>query len=153
MKSITLLLGEIVNFILVVKLIIILIFYKIKNHCIIFQWINCSHKKIYLYYQVNCVVWTTMHFWRDNHSTSINACEVWRAIVGIQVSKREFHTHIHLDWTKVEFLFCILKKKIVLCADPLKSFSFFLFTPNSISHCSWKQSHYCWKPSYILRFL
>ena len=30
---------------------------------------------------------------------------------GVQVSKREFHTHIHLDYTIIEFLSCILKNK------------------------------------------
>ena len=31
---------------------------------------------------------------------------------GVQVSKRELHTHICLDWTGVKFLSCIkLKKK------------------------------------------
>ena len=30
---------------------------------------------------------------------------------GIQVSRRELHTHIHLNYTKVEFLSCIKKNK------------------------------------------
>ena len=34
---------------------------------------------------------------------------VWEARVGIQVSKRELHTHIHLDYAKIEFLSCIKK--------------------------------------------
>ena len=29
----------------------------------------------------------------------------------VQVSRREFHTHIHLDYVRVEFLSCIKKKK------------------------------------------
>ena len=37
------------------------------------------------------------------------------ARVGVQVSRRKFHTHIHLDYTRVEFLSCIIKKKNVNC--------------------------------------
>ena len=37
------------------------------------------------------------HPWCDGHSTSISTCEVWGARAGVQVSKREFHTHIHLN--------------------------------------------------------
>ena len=33
----------------------------------------------------------------SGHSTNTNACGVWGTRVGVQVSKREFHTHIHLD--------------------------------------------------------
>ena len=39
----------------------------------------------------------TAHFWCYDHSTSISVCEIWEARVRIQVSKREFHTHIHLN--------------------------------------------------------
>ena len=38
---------------------------------------------------------------------SISACGVWEVWAVVQVSKREFHTHIHLDLTIIEFLFCI----------------------------------------------
>ena len=54
---------------------------------------------------------TTMHSWYDGHSISISACEVWEKRTGIQVSKREFHTYIHLDYVKVKILSCIKKKK------------------------------------------
>ena len=39
-----------------------------------------------------------------------------RARVGVQVSKREFHTRIHLDYVRVKFLSCIkkIKKKLIL---------------------------------------
>ena len=30
----------------------------------------------------------------------------------IQVSRREFHTHIHLDYTRIKFQSCIKKIKI-----------------------------------------
>ena len=33
---------------------------------------------------------------------------------GVQVSKREFHTHIHLDYVRVKFLYCIIKKKVIV---------------------------------------
>ena len=42
---------------------------------------------------------------------SISACGVWRAKVGIQVSRREFYTHIHLDYVRVEILSCKKRKK------------------------------------------
>ena len=31
-----------------------------------------------------------------NKSTNINACEVWKAMAGVQVFKRDLHTHIHV---------------------------------------------------------
>ena len=40
---------------------------------------------------------TTAHPWCDGYSTSISTYGVWGARVGVQVSKRELHTHIHLD--------------------------------------------------------
>jgi len=40
---------------------------------------------------------TTMHPWCGGYSTSINAYGVWRVRVGVQVSKRELHTHTRLD--------------------------------------------------------
>ena len=49
--------------------------------------------------------------WCDDHSTSISACEVWGARVGVQVSKREFHTHLHLNQARVEFYLVLKKKK------------------------------------------
>ena len=39
----------------------------------------------------------TEYSWCDGHSTSISACEVWRVITGVQVSRRKLYTHIHLD--------------------------------------------------------
>ena len=48
------------------------------------------------------------------------ACGVWEARVEIQVSRREFHTHIHLDYVKVKFLSCIkknYKEKCVIRKD------------------------------------
>ena len=56
------------------------------------------------------MVWiTTTHHWCDSHSISISDSEVWGIKARIQVSKREFHVHIHLDYVKIKFLFCIKK--------------------------------------------
>ena len=40
---------------------------------------------------------TAAYPWCDGHSTSINACGVWGVRAEIQVFRRKFHTHIHLD--------------------------------------------------------
>ena len=34
---------------------------------------------------------------------SIRACGVWREKTGVQVSRRKLHSHIHLDYTRIEF--------------------------------------------------
>ena len=36
---------------------------------------------------------------------------VWGVSARIQVSRKEFHTHIHLNYIRVEFLSCIKKNK------------------------------------------
>ena len=59
---------------------------------------------------------TTAHPWCGGYSTSLDACGVWGARAGVQVSKRELHTHIYLDQARVEILSCIkknIKKKEV----------------------------------------
>ena len=57
---------------------------------------------------------TTAHPWCDGYSTSISVCGVWGAKAGVQISRRELHTHIHLDQAKVEFyLVSTTKKKFV----------------------------------------
>ena len=58
---------------------------------------------------------TTAHLWCDGHSTSISACGVWEARTRVQVSRREFHIHIYLDYTRVEFYLVSKKKKKKLC--------------------------------------
>ena len=40
---------------------------------------------------------TPAYFWCGGHSVSINTCGVWGVRIEIQVSRREFHTYIHLD--------------------------------------------------------
>ena len=44
----------------------------------------------------------------------LSAYGVWGVRVGVQVSRRELHTYIHLDYVRVEFLYCIKKKKKIL---------------------------------------
>ena len=38
---------------------------------------------------------------------------MWGVRAGIQVSRKELHTHIHLDYVKVEILSCIKKNGIL----------------------------------------
>ena len=52
---------------------------------------------------------TTVHPRCDGHSISISVCEVWKIRIGVQVSKRELCTHIHLDQVRVKFLSFIKK--------------------------------------------
>ena len=52
---------------------------------------------------------TTAHSWRNNHSTSISNCKMWKIRTEIQVSKKKPHTHIHLDYARLKFLSCIIK--------------------------------------------
>ena len=42
---------------------------------------------------------------------SIRACGVWREKTGVQVSRRKLHSHIHLDYTRIEFYLSQKKKK------------------------------------------
>ena len=57
---------------------------------------------------------TTVHPWCDSHFTSISACGVWRARAGVQVSKKELHTHIRLDYARIEILSHIYIYKIII---------------------------------------
>ena len=50
------------------------------------------------------------HSWCDSRSTSISVCRIWGIRAGVQVSRREFYTYIHVDYARVEFLFYIKKK-------------------------------------------
>ena len=54
---------------------------------------------------------TIAYLWCGSYSTSINTYGMWMTRAGVQVSKSEFYTQIHLDYAKVEILFCIKKKK------------------------------------------
>ena len=49
----------------------------------------------------------TAHSWCGGHSINISIYGVWRAMAGVQVFRRKFHTHIHLNYSKIEFLSCI----------------------------------------------
>ena len=53
---------------------------------------------------------TTAYSWCDNHSTSISVSKVWEAKIGVQVSKRELHTYIHLDLVRVDSILNKIKK-------------------------------------------
>ena len=57
---------------------------------------------------INMFINITAHSWCDGHSTSISACGVWGVMIEIQVFRKKFHTHIHLDYVRVEFLSCII---------------------------------------------
>ena len=63
------------------------------------------------------------HPWCGDHSTSINACGVWGVRTRVQVSKREFHTHVHLNYTRVEILSYIKKKNSWLRYSLLRNLS------------------------------
>ena len=52
---------------------------------------------IYIY------IYTTAYPRCDGHSISISACGVWGVRARVQISRKEFHTHIHLDYARVEF--------------------------------------------------
>ena len=70
---------------------------------------------------------------------------MWGARVRVQVFKRKFHTQIHLDYAKIEFLSCN-KKKMDINSKCLFGF-FFLVTHHSISvthHLSLKIPHLVW---------
>ena len=54
---------------------------------------------------------TTAYPLCDDHSTSISVSKVWEAKIGVQVSKRELHTYIHLDCVRVDYILNIKKKK------------------------------------------
>ena len=53
----------------------------------------------------------TASSWSGDHSASINVCTVWGTRAGVQVSRKEFYTHIYLDYIRVKILSCIKKKK------------------------------------------
>ena len=54
---------------------------------------------------------TSLVPWCDGHSTIISTCRVWGVRVEIQASKKEFHTHIHLNYIRVKFYLVKKKKK------------------------------------------
>ena len=55
-----------------------------------------AHMNYYLFTQKRFQL-TTAQSWCDGHFTNISACGVWGVKVGVQVSRKELHTHIHLD--------------------------------------------------------
>ena len=63
---------------------------------------------------------TIVHPWYSGHSTNIIA---YGGKDRVKVSKKEFHTHIHLDQGKVEILSCI-KIKIIIINEKYYKFYF-----------------------------
>ena len=47
---------------------------------------------------------------------------MWGAKAGVQVSRRELHTHIHLDYARVEFYLVLKKKKKIIGRKVLLSY-------------------------------
>ena len=68
-------------------------------------FLHFSHYKVYsLSYSLLSINYiTTAHIWCDGYFTSIRA--------KVQVSRRELHTHIHLNYVRVEFSSHIQPKK------------------------------------------
>ena len=64
-----------------------------KVECINESFINAFSQSMML----TSTIGTTVQPKCCGHSTSINACGVWGAKAEIQVSKRDIHTHVHLD--------------------------------------------------------
>ena len=62
----------------------------------------------------------TAYSWCDSHFTSISVCRIWGIRAGVQVSRKEFHTYIHVDYVRVKFLFYIKKKILKLCPGKFK---------------------------------
>ena len=61
--------------------------------------------------QVCCI---TAHHWGDGYFISISVCGVWEIKTEIQVSRRELHTQIHLEYARVECYLISKKKKSLL---------------------------------------
>ena len=81
---------------------------------IICPWLN-KNVKLRNLYNIIKIRELQMTNQRNNlcggHSISINASRVWGARVGVQVSRRKIHTHIHLDYARIKILSCIYIKK------------------------------------------
>ena len=77
---------------------------SIKMHTLYAFWLlgNTSNRKVqYVLDQESRTLrtyWITIaYLWYDSHSTSINACEVWGVGTGVKVSRRNLHTHLHIN--------------------------------------------------------
>ena len=79
---------------------------------------------VYLFNMYNC---TTAHPWCDGHSISKSTCGVCGARAEIQVSRRELHTHIHLNQDEVKILSWIKKKKTRIVNGLVSWIIIFLF--------------------------
>ena len=63
------------------------------------QRLYCLIFYMFVWFEGLSPKYSTTHPWRDGNSINISACEVWVARAEVQVFKRKFHTHIHLDLT------------------------------------------------------
>ena len=72
-------------------------FKKIEGACSIIAYLHTIYSFADLNNTLGC----------DGYFISIRACWVWGVRVEVQVSIKEFHTYIHLDYVIIEFLFCI----------------------------------------------
>ena len=79
---------------------------------------------VYLFNMYNC---TTAHPQCDGHSISKSTCGVCGARAEIQVSRRELHTHIHLNQDEVKILSWIKKKKTRIVNGLVSWIIIFLF--------------------------
>ena len=48
--------------------------------------------------------------WCDGHFISINTCGMWKVRAEVQVFRRKFHIHVHLDQVRIEFYLVKIKK-------------------------------------------
>ena len=78
------------------------------------QWHIMAMFKGYQMLEELIVMDSMVHFWCSGYSISISVCRVWEVKTGVQVFRKELHTHIYVNYAKVEFLSCIKKKKIVM---------------------------------------
>ena len=79
-----------------------------RSHCTIstnfYIYLQYFQQKVFSFSKISG---SQTDSWYDSPSTSISVCGMWGAKVEIQVTRRKLHTHIQLDYDKVEFLFCI----------------------------------------------
>ena len=103
-----------------------------------------------------------MHLWCNAHSISINACGAWRTRARFKYLRKSFtHTHIYLDYFRVEFLSRIKKNSHILVImlnitnrSPWVFLLLFFFMWNRIlllptlSVCVWSSLLKTWIPTF-----
>ena len=88
------------------KMVLIKLKFKIKAtwqpkwhprwHYYLYFNINVSHNNYFFHHLNNEGYFTIAYIWCDGHFISISVYGMWRIKVEIQVSKKEFHTHIYI---------------------------------------------------------